>query len=137
MTLTEIRRSLSMSLGECARAALTTPVELSKIERGAKAPTDDEVLLIGKVLGLDASEVRTSLPSPEEVAENYARASDGLLCMCAAMEDAKKRGLKKGNGGAGEIECPVCKGRLRYSCASTNGHVWGACLTKGCARWMQ
>lgn len=39
--------------------------------------------------------------------------------------------------GAGEIDCPVCKaGKLRYSRASSNGHVHAAC-TSGCVAWME
>jgi hypothetical protein len=39
-------------------------------------------------------------------------------------------------GAAGVIECPKCGKTLHWSRAS-NGHVWGACETDGCLRWMQ
>lgn len=35
------------------------------------------------------------------------------------------------------IECPKCKGRLRLSQSSYNGHVHGHCETKGCVSWME
>ena len=35
---------------------------------------------------------------------------------------------------AGEIECPCCGGKLKYTIAS-NGHVWGCC--EECVRWME
>lgn len=136
MTLAEKRRSLDMSLGECARAALLKPSDLSKIERGSRTPTDEECELIGRTVGWSAQEVKAGLPSPEEVAANFARASDALLAMGAVIEDAKSRGFGKGKGGAGEIECPICKGRLRYSVASVNGHMWGVCSNPDCVRWM-
>lgn len=37
---------------------------------------------------------------------------------------------------AGEIDCPNCGGKLKYTIAS-NGHIWGACSTDKCARWME
>ncbi len=39
---------------------------------------------------------------------------------------------------AGDIECPVCKsGRLRFSVARSNGHVWANCSTRLCMSWME
>lgn len=32
----------------------------------------------------------------------------------------------------GIVECPICKGRMAFSIASCNGHVWLACETQGC-----
>lgn len=60
------------------------------------------------------------------------------LALGAASDDAKKRGLKKGQGGKGSLPCPVCKtGTLHYSVASYNGYLWGQCSTSGCVSWMQ
>ena len=41
-------------------------------------------------------------------------------------------------GVAGNIPCPICTdGTLNYSIAKVNGHIWGACSTKTCVRWME
>ncbi len=40
-------------------------------------------------------------------------------------------------GGGGVMECPVCKGRLRYSRAASNGHIHARCSTEGCVSWME
>lgn len=40
-------------------------------------------------------------------------------------------------GVSGEIPCPICGGKLRYSVAASNGHIWGSCATPDCVRWMQ
>ena len=41
-------------------------------------------------------------------------------------------------GGSGKIECPVCKnGKLRYSRASSNGHVHAACSDDNCVGWRE
>jgi len=40
-------------------------------------------------------------------------------------------------GVEGEIDCPSCDGKLRYTVAGLNGHIWGQCSTEGCARWME
>lgn len=61
-----------------------------------------------------------------------------LNAIIATHEDAKTKGLKRGSGGNGELPCPACKtGTIRYSVASLNGHIWGACSTKDCVRWME
>lgn len=58
--------------------------------------------------------------------------------MVACREDAKQRGLKKGNGGTGKIKCPVCdNGTLHYSVAGYNGHMHARCSTEHCLSWMQ
>ena len=55
-----------------------------------------------------------------------------------AKADAKTRGLKRGNGGAGELPCPAqCGGTLHYTVAAYNGHMHAACSTKGCGSWME
>jgi hypothetical protein len=60
-----------------------------------------------------------------------------LAAMHAAHADAKAKGLKKGAGGKDSCVCPACGGKLHYSVASYNGHLWGQCDTKDCVSWMQ
>ena len=56
----------------------------------------------------------------------------------AAKSDAKSRGLKRGNGGRGEVKCPACPdGTLRYTVAGVNGHMHAKCTTEDCASWME
>ena len=126
-----------MSLGELARAANLGTAALSRIECGRETAPDSVLEDIGRKVGWSLDEVKCGLPSKEEAEKEYARFSDGVTAMIAAMDDAKKRGLKKGNGGQGEIACPICKRRLSYSIASVNGHCWGRCQTSGCVSWMQ
>lgn len=45
--------------------------------------------------------------------------------------------ISSGGGAVGVIECPKCKGRLHYSRAASNGHVWGKCDTPHCIAWME
>ena len=60
------------------------------------------------------------------------------LAMTLAHADAKQRGFKMRNAGSGVIDCPVCKtGKIVYSVASVNGHLWGRCSTKDCVFWME
>jgi hypothetical protein len=49
----------------------------------------------------------------------------------AIRADAKEKSRS-----AGHVECPKCKGKLGYSIARSNGHVWGKCETTGCLSWM-
>lgn len=61
-----------------------------------------------------------------------------LTALAEAKKDAKAKGLKCGNGGAGSLPCPVCKtGTIRYSVASVNGHMMARCSTAGCVSWME
>jgi hypothetical protein len=61
-----------------------------------------------------------------------------VLCIPAAKADAKSKSLGVGSGGIGSLPCPSgCGGTLRYSVASVNGHMHGACSTDGCVSWME
>lgn len=134
-TLSELRRSKDMSLGECAKACGLKASELSHIEWGRKKPTNEIVNDLARVLGQTEDAIRESIPKEDpQVSE---RVADVFLALRKCSEDAKAKGLKKGHGGTGEVECPICKKRLRYSVASYNGHMWGSCETEGCVRWMQ
>lgn len=77
-----------------------------------------------------------------EEAEVIADAQLGAMAVTtaarkAAKADAKEKGLGRGKGGAGSLPCPKCPGRIRYTVASLNGHMWGCCTTKGCVSWME
>jgi hypothetical protein len=38
----------------------------------------------------------------------------------------------------GVIPCPACKtGKVEWSRATSNGHVWAQCSTPECAAWME
>ena len=37
----------------------------------------------------------------------------------------------------GTMECPKCKGTLRFIIHSLNGHVHGCCETENCLNWME
>lgn len=137
MTLTEKRRSKDMALGELARKCNLGSSVMSRIERGIEHPPDAVLAEIGMALGWTQEEVRASLPSKEEAQAEFDKVSDALTAMSACQDDAKAKGYKKGNGGRGFIPCPICKGRLHYSVASHNGHMWGRCETEGCVSWMQ
>lgn len=72
-------------------------------------------------------------------ADDSIRRMDALgVAVKACRTDAAEHGLKRGRGGAGSITCPCCTtGTLRYTVAGLNGHLWGACSTTDCVRWMQ
>jgi transcriptional regulator with XRE-family HTH domain len=133
----ERRLDLDISLGECARAFAITPGEMSKIERGSAKPSAELIEELSTVLQCLPDDIKEGLPTDEEVAENIGAVIDSLVAMAACRKDAKEKGFGRGHGGAGEIECPIDKGRLRYSVAAVNGHMWGACSNPGCVRWVQ
>jgi hypothetical protein len=68
--------------------------------------------------------------------EDFENTAAALLIV---HEDAERRGLGKGKGGIGEVDCPVpgCGGKIKYSVSSYNGHIAAACSRKGCQRWIE
>jgi hypothetical protein len=76
-----------------------------------------------------------TLPTPEELDERDREVGESLVRLMKA-----RGAIVDATGGqrrtSGEITCPNCGGKLRYTVAS-NGHIWGACSTEGCARWME
>ena len=137
MTLTERRREKNLSLGELARKVNLGAAVVSRIERGQEDPPDAVVSDIATALDWTPNLVRAGLPGAAEAAELSERFAKTIEAMAACKTDAKAKGFKMGNGGRGKIDCPVCHGDLRYSVASVNGHMWGACSTEGCVRWME
>jgi ribosomal protein S27E len=70
-----------------------------------------------------------------EVAERQAATMKALR---ATHDDAKAKGLEKGNGGRSSVKCPTCgNGEIHYSVASYNGHIHASCSTQGCVSWME
>lgn len=62
----------------------------------------------------------------------------GITARHAAKDDAKAKGYGKGHGGYGSLPCPCCDGgTLKYSVASSNGHMHGKCSTAECVGWME
>lgn len=48
-----------------------------------------------------------------------------------ALQEIKQKPKDRGS-----IICPECGGKLNYSRAKSNGHVWGKCETPNCLSWM-
>lgn len=48
------------------------------------------------------------------------------------QQEGTRRGVR------GEIPCPHCgSGRVRYSIAQLNGHIWAQCTTPDCVRFLE
>jgi ssDNA-binding Zn-finger/Zn-ribbon topoisomerase 1 len=54
-----------------------------------------------------------------------------------AIAEIKKKHGKPTEDVRSVMECPTCKGDLRYFVSSHNGHTHGSCDTKGCLKWME
>lgn len=138
----ELRQKADLSLGEAARRIGISLGDYSKIERGAMLPVGDLIGKMASALGCTDSDIRAALPTAEEVEEEQRQWEEVhgkfLKGFAAARADANAKGLKRGNGGRGQIPCPCCNGgTLHYSVANYNGHMWGSCSNKECVRWMQ
>ena len=48
-----------------------------------------------------------------------------------------KERFAEGDGGEGVDPCPVCDGKLHWSCSSYNHHVHAHCETEGCVSFME
>lgn len=81
------------------------------------------------------------LPTREKaevaVAEVDAIIARTLTAAALAKKDAAGKGLKRGNGGLGEIPCPNCAGTVKYAISAVNGHMHAACSTKDCVAYME
>lgn len=55
-----------------------------------------------------------------------------FIKLLVALKMIKELGTENGT-----IKCPLCQGKLRFTVAKINGHVWGKCETDGCLSWMQ
>lgn len=137
MTLTERRREKDLSLRELARKVNLTNIVMSRIERGLEDPPEAVVLDLATALECTPEQVRAGLPGAAEVAERSALFEKFIKANLACKADAASKGFKLGNGGRGDIECPVCGGKLRYSVAAVNGHMWAACSNADCVAWME
>lgn len=81
---------------------------------------------------------RFAEPTSEELAAEEA----AIEAACDRMEKAatvvqKIKADNRGKNAGGVVECPVCGGKLHWSHAACNGHVWGKCETDGCLAWME
>lgn len=86
----------------------------------------------------DLFQIMTREEAEKEADRKQRVAVEGIVARIAAYEDAETRGLGKGNGGSGELACPVCKtGKLRYRVAASNGHMHARCSTQDCVSWME
>jgi hypothetical protein len=70
--------------------------------------------------------------SAEEIAER--EATDAIR---KAQYITAVAAISKIPGEGSVIDCPRCGGKLDWSRAASNGHVWGTCRTDGCLRWIQ
>lgn len=135
--ISDLRQIWDMSLRECAEEIGIAPQVLSNIERGKTRPTDELIIKMAEVLQCKPEVIKSSLPTDEEVAKEAKKWEQFLEAVAALKADASARGFKRGNGGAGEIVCPVDGGRLRYSVAGCNGHMMAACSNQGCVRFVE
>lgn len=103
-----------------ARDTTTQPYGFACLSRGAAA--------------CSLRELPTRAEAEAEIAESDARFMDTVTARTAAVADLEARGAVAGSG---TVACPRCGGTLHYSRAAVNGHVWGACETPDCLRWME
>ena len=68
----------------------------------------------------------------EEIAEAEAELDRRIAAIAGAREAIVATCLA-----VGEIECPMCKGNLRFSVAKCNGHIHARCKTENCLQWME
>uniref|UniRef100_A0A6M3LAC6 Uncharacterized protein n=1 Tax=viral metagenome TaxID=1070528 RepID=A0A6M3LAC6_9ZZZZ len=107
------------------------PRRLSDIEGMRVVPTDEEKKTLSGVFGV---------PFLVEIdGEKAKERRDSLELEITSLGSAIKQiKAKHGKTNAnGFIECPKCEGRLFYTVAAINGHVWGKCETDDCLSWME
>lgn len=73
--------------------------------------------------------------SPPTAEENEAKAKQ--IAQLSTEVNSALEAISKAKVEFGVISCPRCGSDLHWTRSSYNGHVHGACVTKGCVRWMQ
>lgn len=63
--------------------------------------------------------------------------TDEMIARTIGARNAIVAHINDGGGDRGTVECPVCKGVLRYIRSSYNGHIHAKCETDGCCAWME
>lgn len=77
-------------------------------------------------------------PTAEEVAEHEKAIKEATDRFTKALPVISKiKDENNGKDAKGVVKYPVCEGCLHWSHAAYNGHVWGACETEDCLRWME
>jgi hypothetical protein len=71
-----------------------------------------------------------------ETAEEHETKLDEMRARARSIMAAMKA-CREAKSSSGTVECPECKGKLHFSIASSNGHLWGRCEKDGCLSWMQ
>lgn len=74
-------------------------------------------------------------PTRAEVEAEEREVEASIAITTAAIKLCREHAGGK-RGIAGEVTCPKCRGRLHYTVAASNGHLWGRCETAGCLVWM-
>jgi hypothetical protein len=93
---------------------------------------------VGECVPCEKRQWRTAEEIQKEIEQIEKRSAEMMLVAAAIIEDQTKLGLKKGNGGSSQVDCPVCKsGKVRYAVSSYNGHRHVACTTANCVAWME
>ncbi len=78
-----------------------------------------------------------TMPTNEEIKKYDDDFVDWFKKLSSTLKIVQDLKAKHPNGGSGQIECPSCKGKLRYSIARTNKHIHMRCSTEGCISMME
>ncbi len=125
------RRALRMTLRELSKKTNINIGRLSDLEHLRAVPTEREKKILSNQFGcailLETDEAKAK--------ERQDEIEQTLNATCAAIVEINQKHGK--TNAQGVIECPLCKGKLHYTVAACNGHIWGKCETENCLSWMQ
>jgi len=77
-------------------------------------------------------------PSESDIKESQAEWDEVMNKLMIVMPLAEElKAYHKNHGGSGSRECPVCKGKIYYSVASSNNHIHMKCETDNCIKFME
>lgn len=128
MTLRETRIGKRIALREAAKQLGIGATRLSLLEAGLAVPTTTELGQIEAIFGpVDFAPAEEIEAAQREFAETNA--------LMEKVSDLVNKDAKGRRSIAGKIECPKCKGRIRYSVAF-NGHRTVVCENK-CVGWIE
>lgn len=80
---------------------------------------------------------KRQLPTSEQVAADELETEQLFQRALAGMRALEPLRRAHPMGGSGVTDCPICKGRLHWSIAASNGHMHGRCETPECLTFME
>jgi len=133
MGMKTARRQQGLTLRELSKLTGIKVGILSDLEQKRSVPSSPQYEAIKKILPTISMEDFEL--DYQKAQERHDEVYKRIYAIGKAVTNIKAKHGK--TNAKGTMGCPLCGGKLHYTVAALNGHVWGACETKNCLSWME